>query len=239
MSDQSIWEQEAAKGGEQGEWETCPAGSFPASIVGLFDIGTQTEFNRQKNEAYDVRQLILVLELQKNDSKGNHFIKAEKFTWSLRDNSNWCALVTGLTGRKFVEGEKFDPRKLVGHPCMATVVHTAGTTKKGKATTYANLQTIAPYPDGFPIPKDYRPPVIWSVLEGKPLPDVSWVPNVYGKSLETLVENSKEWAAGKVPASATAPRPTNGAAAPKSQIDQTVDAVAATIATGSAEDVPF
>jgi hypothetical protein len=188
-----IWEMEAAKGGEQGEWENCPPGNYPSNVVGLFDIGTHTEFNKDKNENYDVRQLVLVLELQKKDSKGKNFFMAKKFTWSMRDNSNWYKLVSALTGTKFADGQKYDPRKLVGMPCMAMVTETTGTNKKGKTTTYANLETISQYPDGFPLPAGYRPPLCWSVSEGTPLPDVAWVPNVYGKSLQKLVEECKEF----------------------------------------------
>lgn len=199
MSADQIWEQEASKGGEQGDWETCPAGNFPATIVGLFDVGTQKEFDRQKNETYEVRQLVLVLELIEEDSKGKNFYQAKKFTWSMRDNSNWYKLVTALTGKKFAEGEKFDPRKLMGLPCMAMVVHTNGTTKKGKAATFANLETISQFPKGFPAPAKHRDPVCWSVSEGKSLPDVAWVPNLYGKSVTTLAESSKEYAKGMMP----------------------------------------
>jgi hypothetical protein len=197
MSDQNgVWDMEATKGGETGVWETCPAGNFPGNIVGLFDIGHQTEVN-DKNETYEVRQLVLVLELQKKSSKGANFFKEKKFTWSMRDNSNWYKLVSAMTGKKFAEGEKFDPRKLLGMPCMANVTHSE-VTKKGKTNTYANLETISQFPEGFPAPTQYRPPISYSVLEGKACPDVSWVPNCYGKSLEKLISESREYKQGKV-----------------------------------------
>lgn len=232
MSNEQIWEQEAGKGGMPEDWELVPAGNYPANIVGLFDIGTQTEFNQQKNETYEVRQLVLVIEFQKEDSKGKHFFMAKKFTWSMRDNSNWYKLVAALTGKKFQEGEKFDPRKLIGYPVMAMVTHSDGTTKKGKPATFANLETISQFPDGFPAPTKYRPPVIWSVSEGKELPQVDWVPMIYGKSITTLVENSKEHAAGKFPVN-TAVR----AADAGQLIDHPQTAVSMAAAQDS--DIPF
>lgn len=228
MSD-AIWEQEASKGGDPGEWELIPLGNYPANIVGLFDIGTQTEYSTEKKETYEVRQLILAIEFQKEDSKGKHFFMAKKFTWSMRDNSNWYKLVAALTGKKFQEGEKFDPRKLIGYPVMAMVTHTEGTTKKGKAATFANLETISQFPDGFPAPTKYRPPVIWSVSEGKGLPDVAWVPNIYGKSVTTLVESSKEYKQGRMPVNTAVAATTN----------QILDNPQTAATMAATDDIPF
>jgi hypothetical protein len=228
MSDESIWEQEVKEDKGTGEWETCPPGNYPASVVAIFDIGTQTEVD-DKQEKYEVRQLVLVVETQRKTAKGEHFFFSKKYTWSLHESSNWYKLICAVTGTKFQPGQKFDPRKLLGWPCMANITNT-DVEKKGKKNTFANLETIAQFPEGFPIPKDYRPPVAWSVNEGKALPNVAWVPNIYGKSVTTLVERSKEYAQGKLPVNMAV------AASTASLIDNPQTAVSMVAAQ---DDIPF
>jgi hypothetical protein len=99
-------------------------------------------------------------------------VLADRQTWSMSNNSNFYALVTNLTGPK-KEGERFDPRVLAGMPVMVQVTNNTVTDKKGKDKTYHNIGTVAQFPEGLPFPTPSRPPLIWSVMEGKPVPDVS------------------------------------------------------------------
>lgn len=183
--------------GRPGDWETCPQGNFPSTIVGLFDVGMQKTLN-DKKEIVEKRQLVLVVEASKKNSKGVNFCMSKLYTWSMHEKASFYLLVAALTGRKFQPGEKFDPRELIGMPCMMMVAHTAGTNKKGEAFTYANIASLSQFPEGFPNPIPQHQHAIWSVKMGVPLPDTSWVPRVYGKSLETVVKESAEYQAGKV-----------------------------------------
>lgn len=192
-----IWEMEATKGGEgTGEFEICPAGNYPATIVALIDVGTHEQEN-DKGELYDSRKLVIVVETTEKTSKGSNFFFSKMFTWSMRDNSNWYKLVCSLTGRKFADGERFDPRQVLGSPCMAMITNSKGTNKKGEDRTYANLDSIAQFPKGFPPPVERRPLISWSVKEGTSMPGFGWVPPIYGKSVEKLVNESKEFRQGK------------------------------------------
>ncbi len=210
------WEMEATKGGGGGDFELCPPGNYPAQIVGLIDVGTHEETN-DKGETYDSRKLVLAVELTKKSSKGARFVVSKLFTWSMRDNSNWYKLVSALTGKKFAEGEKFDPRQVLGMPAMANITHVTSQ-KSGKP--FHVLDVLAQYPEDLPKPDgaSFRSAVAWSARDGSPLPSVGWIPYVYFdmkmRSVETIVQMSKE-ARGIIkprPKAAPAPAPSTVAA---------------------------
>ncbi len=229
-----TWDMTAEKGGGGSDWETCPQGNYPATIVALIDVGHHEEEN-DKGERYDSRKLVLVVETQKKTSKGDNFVLPKMYTWSMRDNSNWYKLVCSLTGRKFAEGEKFDPRQVLGLACMANVTNTNVTDKKGKPRTYDNLDAITQFPDAFPAPTEFRKPIAWSVKEGLPGPGFGWVKPVYGKSIEKLCNESKEGRGFKAG---------NGSAKPSAnpvadQVQEQIKAAPAANTQAADQDVPF
>jgi hypothetical protein len=184
------WTMEVPAAGEPGDFELCPQGNHVGNIVAIFDVGTHQE--EYKGVVKDVSKFVLAFELQKKKQDGQHFILSKSYTRSMHEKANWYKLVSGVMAKNFAQGEKFDPRKLLGCPCMILVTH-SDTIKDGKTKTFSNIATVSQFPEGFPFPTDYRPPVAWSVRERRPMPATSWVPNVYGKSIATLVEESKEF----------------------------------------------
>lgn len=234
-TEDDLWEQEVTKGGTgASDFELCPAGNYPATIVALIDVGLHEQENDNK-ELYDSRQLVIVVESQKMTSKGARFVFSKMFTWSMRDNSNWYKLVCALTGRKFSEGEKFDPRKVLGMPCMANISHQVAANKKtGKEKTYHNLEGIAQFPEGFPAPTEHRALVAWSVREGLPSPAFGWVPPIYGKSIDKLVNMSKEARGFKAASGPVTPSASQQATADMIDNPNTVGA-----AVTQTEDIPF
>lgn len=191
------WEMEVGSGGSGGDYVLCPAGNYPANIVGMLDVGHQDE-TKQDGSPYQSRKLVVAFRLAKKRPDGKPFILAERYTWSMKDNSNFYALACGLTGQKFKDGEKFNPKSILGACCMVQVTN-ATVTKNGKEKTYHNIGGVAQFPEGLPAPAVDMAPLAWSVMEGKPLPDVSWVPFVYGDSIQKMVESSAEFRAGKIP----------------------------------------
>jgi hypothetical protein len=179
----------------QGDFEPCPPGNHVGTIVALFDVGTHEE--DYKGKLKENRVMVVCFELQKQKKDGKHFMLSKSYTMSMGDKANWYKLVTGITARKFKEGEKFTARSMLGTPCMILVTNETKTVDN-KEKTYVNIESIGQFPDGFPVPTDYRPPVVWSVYYGTPLPDTSWVPHVYGQSIKAMVEESKEFASGKI-----------------------------------------
>lgn len=224
-----TWEMEVGSAG-QGEYVLCPADNYPAVIVGLLDIGHHPAVN-DKGESYDSRKLIVVFELTEQRPDGKPFVLVERYTWSMRNNSRFYALATNLTGRAFAEGDKFDPRTLLGQAVMCQVVHK--TVQKEKGTkTYHNVGAITQYPKGLPKPAPTIVPVAWSALSGQPLPDLPWVPPVYGESLGDLVSQSREYQNGRVP-------PIQKAAGGLAARPASAPATAAASSGGDDETIPF
>lgn len=178
-------------GGGDYEYHLCPLGSHVGSIVGLYDVGHQPKTDRKTGEAYERHELILVFELTGKKSKrpdGKPFLLVKPYTWSLRDTSNFFALVTNITGMKFQPDEDFDPRSILGAPVMVNVNHTQNGDK-----TYHNVGTITQVPEEITPSKPTLNPVAWSVLSGDPLPPIEGLPFVFGKSIKQLAEDSAEW----------------------------------------------
>lgn len=71
------------------------------------------------------------------------------YTLSLGEKSKLRPLLESWRGRKFTETELagFDLEKLLGAPCQAQILHSH---KAGK--TYANIQTVVPWPKGVERP---------------------------------------------------------------------------------------
>jgi hypothetical protein len=220
------WEMEVGGAGGQGDYVLCPAGNYPATIVGLLDVGHHPATN-DKGESYDSRKLLVVFELAEQRPDGKPFVLAERYTWSMKSNSNFYSLASNLTGRSFAEGDRFDPRTLLGQAVMCQVVHKAVQKEKG-TKTYHNIGSITQYPKGLPKPAPTITPVAWSALSGQALPDLPWVPHVYGESLGDLVTASREYQAGKIPPIAKA----NGKPA-------TSTATAAASSGGDDNSIPF
>lgn len=185
------WSMEVPTPGEGGDYVLCPAGNHPGVIVGLFDVGHHEE--KYDGEAKEMRKLAVVIELKKKRPDGKPFLLAERYTWSLSEKSKFYALASTVMGHKFKEGEKFDPRALIGVPVMASVVHAQGG-KEDK--TYHNLQSLAQYPEDFPAIEPTHAKIVWSIVAGGPWPDgCEDLPRIYGVSIKELAKQSREYKA--------------------------------------------
>ena len=188
MSD-NIWVQEASSG-QGGVFETCPAGNHPGTIVALFDVGTHDSGFLDKNGNRKwTRYLFVAIELVVTDSTGKPFVMLERYSWSMHSDSKWRELVEALVGRKFSDGEQFDPRTLVGRPVLASVIHEA----KGDKT-YHRVSGLSGFPAGFPAPIQTLGGGAWSVMTGDPFPAscVAWLPRHYGEPLDQIAAGSQE-----------------------------------------------
>lgn len=184
------WDMKVGSGGSSDyQYVLCPAGNYPGTIVGLYDIGHQ-HVVAQDGRQMDVRKLVLVFELVEKRPDGKPFVLAERYTWSMRDNSKFYPLVVNITGTKFKDGDSFNPLTLIGMPVMVSVTNTQNGDK-----TYHNVGGVARYPKNFPAPPDpVTVPQAWSVLEGKPFPhEADSLPYIYGKPIRALAEESAEW----------------------------------------------
>ncbi len=183
------WTIEASSGGG-GDYVTCPPGNYPATIVGMFDIGTQPE--SYNGESKDTAKVVIVYELNKKQPNGLPFVMPQKLTFSLNSKANLAALIETLRGRGIGDGERVSIREYLGLPCMVSITNESKT-RDGKSVTYHNIGTVAQYPDGLPVPTPVYPITLWSVRTGEPFPTgLDWLPPVYGVSIKDLAEGSRE-----------------------------------------------
>lgn len=171
-----------------GTYVCCPAGTYLASIVGLFDVGSQAENDRETGRESHVRKLIVVLELARTRPDGRPFILAEKYTFSMNEKAHLSKLVTAITGSKPRDGEQFSVRSINGLPVMVGV----GNTTTGDRS-YHDVTAISRFPEGLTVPTPTHRPMLWSVATGEAFPDgLEWLPKVYGKTVKALAEESAE-----------------------------------------------
>src|SRR4051812_15651725 len=109
-----------ANNSEGGDFELPPGGMYPAVLVSLIDLGThERTFNGQTTEA---RKLFFVWELTGEfDSKGQPFIVAQDYTWSLHKKAKLRAMIEEWRGKGMSDEEEFDLISLLGKPCMLTL----------------------------------------------------------------------------------------------------------------------
>lgn len=176
---------------EGSDYTPPPAGSHPAALVAVVDLGTHTDV--YNGEAKTARQIYLVWELlgeQREDGQ-NHLI-GQRYTLSSHSKASFRLMLEGWRGRGFADNEDFNfPEGWVGKNCLANVTHE--TSSGGKE--YAKLKAIAPLPKMMEksCPKPSYPVICWSFASDDELPDVSHLPYVFGVPVKDKVEASKEW----------------------------------------------
>lgn len=188
----SIWDMEVPQP-STGEFTPIPAGTHPARIAAVLDVGHQPETRKDDKTGavsnVEVRKIVLVYELVKKGPDGKPFTIADRYTWSMHEKASFFKMVCNITGQKFAAGQKFNPVSLIGKPVMVSVIHKDG---KEQGKVHANVGGVSSYPDGFPDPTTTYESVFWSVKEGTPFPDRAWFPFVYGKTIKAIVTESSE-----------------------------------------------
>lgn len=178
-----VFKQKAKTGG--GDFTPVAAGTYPAVLVALLDIGTYREtFQGQKPK--DVRKLVLAWELEADD--GRYFIGRD-YTLSLADKAHLRALVEKWRGKSLGDDEEFDLEKLVGKPCLLSVSHKEA---KTSGNTYARVDGAAALMKGMTAIKPTHKPFAWSVEDGSAFPDHEWIPYLRGEPLAEVVKQCHE-----------------------------------------------
>lgn len=166
----------ANKGGG-GPSEQPPAGTHPAVLVALADLGTQHE--EFGGEAKWQRQALLVWELPTKKRKdGKPFLMDAVVTLSLNEKAKLRKWAEAMTDAKIPDGAAFDVTTLVGKACMVGVQHN----EKG----YAKVTSVTGFPDmGIPAPPASTPSFVCSLEEfqgsKKPVPE--WLPWQWSRAL--------------------------------------------------------
>jgi hypothetical protein len=187
----------SASNSEGGNFELPQSGMYPAVLVGIIDLGTTTKTFGA--DSYERHGIYLCWELTAEfDSKGQPFIVAKDYTWSLNKKAKLRAIVEPFIGRTLADGEEYDLLELLGKPCMLSL--TEGTSGSGKK--YVDVSSVGKPPKGMTVPphsKELCGFAIAMLSSNKDDTNIpSWVPPLYGKDVVDEIKRSREF--GNLPA---------------------------------------
>ena len=214
----SPWGVTATSGGAKSE--VPPAGSHPAVLVAIVDLGTHREtFKDEKNgeRTADLRKVLFAWELTSEPMSGmkdsNH-IMTRDYNVTFSNKSSLRKMVEGWRGKAFAEGEGFDVGVLLGKACLLTVTHA----ESARGNTYAKIGGIAPLPKVMTAPPPKRKLTTW-MESGSDETELSWLPFLYGEPVADVVKRCLERTQSKQP-SAVPPDPMQEAAQASDQDEE-------------------
>lgn len=177
----------------QKKYEEPPIKTYPARLVGIFDVGTHKKYNSQEWETN--RSIVLRFELlgDAKTSEGENFVKDKIFKWTNHTKSGLITVFQALgmpvypvkneteLGGWYEIPKGYDYKKHLGAPCIVSIVPKQQ--KEG-----AKIGTISQIVEGMKVPEATSPLIYldWddknfiTVLEGCP------------KYIQSMVMNSKE-----------------------------------------------
>lgn len=170
------------------DFETCPAGAFPAVCYSVVDLGTQEGKFGAKHE---VRIYWEVHGDAGKMSDGRPFSVNTRYNLSMYEKSNLRKDLEAWRGKPFENLEEFEMANLIGAACYLNVVHTV----KGD-DTYADVKSIMPLPGGMPKPPMENDALFLSLEAGE------YDVNAYNRLSERMQETvakSPEWQALQQP----------------------------------------
>jgi hypothetical protein len=142
------------KPSDGGDFLPVPAGTWPAICYRVIDLGTQR--TSYLGEAKDTHQVMLSFELKDDECLMREGPKAglpmtmhQTYTWSMHEKAKLRKALESWRGKKFSDADfgdgGFDVRKLLGVPCMLSVIHN----EKDGGKVYANIGAIMKPPKGM------------------------------------------------------------------------------------------
>ena len=139
------------------DFKPVDAGTYVARCYSMVHIGTvEQEYMGEKKDMNKVRiTWELPTELYKTEEDEKPFSVSKEFTLSMHEKANLRKFLEGWRGKGFSEDEakKFDITKLLGVPCMISIIHK--TSKQGKV--YAEITSASALPKGLECPPQINP----------------------------------------------------------------------------------
>jgi hypothetical protein len=130
---------------EGSTFKQLEAGSYPAKLIGLIDLGTQrNEFEGQIKEPKKIR---LVFEVNEERETGVNFTIKKDFTWSFHEKAGLRKFLQTWRGKSFTAEELkgFDLTKLLGVNALLAI----GTKESKNGKTYSTLDSASLMPKGM------------------------------------------------------------------------------------------
>jgi hypothetical protein len=144
VNQMSAWSMTASKG-NGGPIEKAPAGTHPAVLVALIDLGTQWQPAFSPGEAGKYQhRLYWVYELpMEKKANGESHVIAIDLTWSLNEKAKMRQFIESRLGRKIAEGEKYDVSAELGQAVFLSVM----ANDKG----YPKITNVSALPKSFTV----------------------------------------------------------------------------------------
>jgi len=171
-----------------GDFKLPPADTHVGRCISVIDLGTQEVLWEGKTK--HLRKIRISWELPNekevfNEEKGEQpFMVSKDYTLSMSDKANLRKDLESWRGKPFTDAEcdVFDEQKLLGVPCMLTIIHNS----KGDKT-YANIANVTKLLKGITCPEQINASMSYNSESGattmyKALPD--WLQAKIAKSPE-------------------------------------------------------
>jgi hypothetical protein len=148
-------------------YEPVEAGTYAARCYSMVHIGTVTDsFEGKEKQLNKVRlswELPTELKVFKEENGEEPYSLGKSFTLSMHEKATLRKFLAGWRGKDFTdeEAKSFDITKLLGVPCMISVIHKVS--KDGKK--YAEISSLSRLPKGMECPEQINPSFEFSVLE--------------------------------------------------------------------------
>ncbi len=170
---------------EGGDFEKAPPGNHPAVCVGIIGMGTtdnvyQGQVNGKKNAAFFVYELVG----EKTTQGKNHLLGID-LNISMGKKAKLRKFVEARTGKSVPADGDYDIMQELGQPCLLNVVL--------NDNGYPKIDGVGSLPKGMTVPAPENKPVAVPLadhLAGTAIP--SWVPWLFGKSIEDHIAMSDE-----------------------------------------------
>lgn len=136
------------------KFDNAPAGTYGAVCYRVIDLGTQEV--KWEGDTKMQHKVYIAFELDEKMEDGRPYVAGRKFTVSLHEKSGLRAFLKGWRGRDFTEEELlgFNPQKLIGAPCMLSLVQNGD---------YVNISSASKLPKGMPVLNPTNPTVFFTL----------------------------------------------------------------------------
>jgi hypothetical protein len=142
-------------------YEPIPAGTYLARCYSMVQIGTVKEefqgLEKQVNKVRITWELPTELKVFNPEKGEQPQAISKEFTLSMHEKSSLRAFLTSWRGKGFTEDEakEFDVTKLLGVPCMLSIVHEPG--KKDPSRIYDKIASVSTVMKGVIMPPQINP----------------------------------------------------------------------------------
>lgn len=129
-----------------GDFAPPPAGTWPAICYRIIDLGRQqTQYMGQTKVQHKIIISWEIADEEERMADGRPWTVSNRYTWSMSEKSTLRHHLEAWRGKAFEEADfgpgGFDIRKLLGVPCMLTILNE----DKGDKT-YTNVTSVAKLP---------------------------------------------------------------------------------------------